>query len=91
MKSPSISTRVLLPALLLISLGRPLAAVEPSLFERLSAQAPGLDREVLRLALNADRCARARGEAEKNFLTVIDYSLPSTTPGLSITSWWPTV
>ena len=51
---------------------------QPTLFERLHSQAPTLDGRVLGMALNADRCGRARGQARRNILTVIDYSLPST-------------
>lgn len=41
--------------------------------------APGLRPEVLRLALDAQRCAVARGLVKNpDLLTVIDYSLPST-------------
>jgi hypothetical protein len=48
-------------------------------FEQLSAAAPALDREVLRLALRATTCAQRRGLIESpRTLTVIDYSLPST-------------
>ncbi len=54
------------------------AEAQSTLFETLQAQAPTLDSRVLGMALNADRCARARGQAKKNILTVIDYSLPST-------------
>lgn len=47
--------------------------------ERLSASAPGLRRDVLRLALSARETAAERGLVRKgDLLTVIDYSLPST-------------
>jgi hypothetical protein len=53
-------------------------AVETTL-ERLAANAPSLDRDVLRLALQARERATASGLAKKSeLLTVIDYSLPST-------------
>lgn len=49
------------------------------LFSTLRRAAPRLDQEVLRLALDATRCARHRGEAvRRSVLAVIDYSLPST-------------
>lgn len=55
----------------------PAAAGE--LTERLQQQAPGLKREVLELALSAQDCARASGQAPRaRRLAVIDYSLPST-------------
>lgn len=48
---------------------------------RLLHQAPGLKREVLELALSAQDCARAAGQAPRaRRLAVIDYSLPSTEP-----------
>ena len=51
--------------------------------ERLSAKAPELERDVLRLALAARQRATAGGLARKaELLTVIDYSLPSTTKRL---------
>jgi hypothetical protein len=50
---------------------------------RLLQQAPGLKREVLELALSAQECARAAGQAPRaRRLAVIDYSLPSTEPRL---------
>lgn len=54
------------------------AESQSTLFDSLQAQAPTLDGRILGMALNADRCARARGLAKRNQLTVIDYSLPST-------------
>lgn len=61
------------------------AAVAPAVdvleatLERLSANAPSLERDVLRLALQARERATASGLARKSeLLTVIDYSLPST-------------
>jgi hypothetical protein len=48
---------------------------------RLLQQAPGLEPEVLELALSAQECARASGQAPRaRRLAVIDYSLPSTEP-----------
>ena len=55
-----------------------MAEAQSTLFDTLQAQAPTLDGRILGMALNADRCARARGLAKRNQLTVIDYSLPST-------------
>lgn len=49
------------------------------LFSALRRAAPRLDPEVLRLALDATRCARGRGvTVRRPVLAVIDYSLPST-------------
>ena len=53
-----------------------------SLWSDLTAEAPRLNPEVLRLALNAVECARIEGASDTTILTVIDYSLPSTTPRL---------
>lgn len=56
------------------------AAVEGSVSaasERLSAHAPELARDVLHLGLRAFYTARCRGEAHKDVLSIIDYSLPS--------------
>lgn len=47
------------------------------LLERLSAAAPDLDREALRHALAALRCALGNGAAPAERLAVIDYALPS--------------
>jgi hypothetical protein len=58
------------------------AAHAGSLFAELAATAPELDREVLRLALDAVACARADRTSDSTVLTVIDYSLPSTVPRL---------
>lgn len=68
---------LLLPAMLLAS--------DDSLVRTLARQAPGLRPEVLRLALDAVHAADARGLVRRsNLLTVIDYSLPSTTPRLFV-------
>lgn len=49
----------------------------------LVAQAPGLNANVLRLGLDALNHAARRGLVARNdILTVIDYSMPSTTPRL---------
>lgn len=54
-----------------------------SLIASLVKQAPGLRGEVLRLAIGASRCAAERGLVKRrNLLTVIDYSMPSSTPRL---------
>jgi hypothetical protein len=72
--------RLLLPLMVFAALP---AAADDDLLARLAGQAPGLDRKVLSLALEASDCARqgalAPG-AEK--LAVIDYSKPSTEPRL---------
>ncbi len=48
-------------------------------------QAPGLRADVLTLALDATRCAGARGlVSRRNILAVIDYSLPSSQPRLFV-------
>ena len=48
-------------------------------------QAPGLQANVLRLALDATGCAAERGLVKRrDLLTVIDYSLPSTQPRLFV-------
>lgn len=49
----------------------------PSLFDRLSAAAPQLNREALKQALNATHCATRNGLGEAERLAVIDFSLPS--------------
>lgn len=73
---------MLLPFTLLLALSsgpasRP-AHVDP-LLGRLSTSAPGVDRSVLALALQARRCAVIRGVAAPSLrLAVIDYSRPST-------------
>jgi hypothetical protein len=54
-----------------------------SLVRSLLTQAPGLKADVLRLALNATRCASEKGLVKRpDLLTVIDYSLPSDKPRL---------
>lgn len=54
-----------------------------SLVSSLLRQAPGLNAEVLRMALRATGCAAEQGRVKrKDLLTVIDYSLPSTEPRL---------
>jgi hypothetical protein len=56
----------------------PVQAGDDGLLARLRSQAPGLDRQVLRLALDALRCAQADGMSAVERLAVIDYSRPST-------------
>lgn len=64
-----------------------LAATEPTLAERLVAAAPAADPEVIALAVQAQRCAVAHGEAAPpQRLAVIDYSRPSTEPRLWVFS-----
>ena len=65
-----------------VALWATLTAGATSLFDDLAAQAPNLDREVLRFALDAVDCAAADTTSDSNVLTVIDYSLPSTAPRL---------
>jgi len=50
----------------------------------LAPPAPGLDPQVLDLALKAASRAQEQGFGQKNILAVIDYSLPSTTKRLWI-------
>ncbi len=72
--APGRAALVASPALV-VRRGEPLDAT----VERLAAHAPGLRRDVLRLALEARLAALARGLAKRtDVLTVIDYSLPST-------------
>ena len=57
----------------------PAAELLDATIDRLAANAPGLKRDVLRLALVARDAAAKDGLAKKEeLLTVIDYSLPST-------------
>lgn len=62
------------------------ATTEPSpLLSSLLGQAPGLRREVLRMALDATEKAATRGLVKRrDLLTVIDYSLPSSQPRLFV-------
>ena len=56
-----------------------------SLMNTLLDQAPGLTREVLRLALEASNCAAQRGLLKRrDLLTVIDYSIASSEPRMFI-------
>lgn len=56
-----------------------------ALASSLLRQAPGLRREVLRLALDAAQTAGDRGLVRRrDVITVIDYSLPSTQPRLFV-------
>ncbi|HVI57975.1 MAG TPA: murein L,D-transpeptidase catalytic domain family protein [Luteimonas sp.] len=56
----------------------PVAAAAQDLLQRLSSVAPGLDREVLALALDATDCAVAgKAAARPHRLAVIDYTRPS--------------
>jgi hypothetical protein len=59
------------------------ATADPLLRDRLLSDAPGLDPEVLDLALDARDCAAASGRAPAAArIAVIDYSRPSTEPRL---------
>ncbi|HEV8239294.1 MAG TPA: murein L,D-transpeptidase catalytic domain family protein [Thermoanaerobaculia bacterium] len=61
----------------------PAAELLDATIDRLAANAPGLKRDVLRLALAARDTAAHEGLCKKEeLLTVIDYSLPSTTKRL---------
>lgn len=79
-----VSLAVLLFPLALHAKTEPCGGNAPeSLVSSLLKQAPGLRGEVLRLALNASRCAASKGYVRKQeLLTVIDYSLPSDKPRL---------
>lgn len=56
-----------------------------SLVKSLLRQAPGLRAEVLRMAMKAAQAAEEEGlVTRRNVLTVIDYSLPSSTPRLFV-------
>lgn len=56
-----------------------------SLMSALIDQAPGLTREVLRLALEASNCAVQRGLVKRrDLLTVIDYSISSSEPRMFV-------
>ena len=56
-----------------------------SLVTSLVRQAPGLRSDVLKLALGAEQCAAHQGLVKRtDLLTVIDYSLPSSTPRLFV-------
>ena len=57
-------------------------ATAGSLLDDVGSEAPDLNRDVPRLALNAVECARVEGTSDSHLLTVIDYSLPSTEPRL---------
>lgn len=54
------------------------------LLEKFSELAPSADRNVIKLALEATRCASASGIAQPQRLAVIDYSRPSHEPRLWI-------
>lgn len=47
-------------------------------YKNILKQAPGLNPEVLELALTANECVKSKGLNKKNKLTILDYSLPST-------------
>ncbi len=79
-RPPAAAVRTLLVATAV--LGFALSGGAGTLESDLAGAAPELDREVLRLALDAVECARADGTADSTVLTVIDYSLPSTEPRL---------
>jgi hypothetical protein len=61
------------------------ATPSESLVSSLMSQAPGLHATVLKLALNAERCALDQGLVKRrDLLTVIDYSIASTQPRLFV-------
>lgn len=61
------------------------ASVTEASMSPLLRQAPGLRKEVLRLALDAAVCAAERGLVKRrDLLSVIDYSLPSSQPRLFV-------
>lgn len=61
------------------------ASVTEASMSPLLRQAPGLRKEVLRLALDATLCAAERGLVKRrDLVTVIDYSLPSSQPRLFV-------
>lgn len=60
------------------------ASTERELVERLSSEAPALQREVLERAVAAMQCAVNSGMESAERLAVIDFSLPSSEPRLWI-------
>lgn len=73
----AVALALLFPAIVLAS--------DESVVRTLARQAPGLRADVLRLALDAAQAAGAKGLVRRSdLLTVIDYSLPSTTPRLFV-------
>jgi hypothetical protein len=60
------------------------ASTERELLERLSIEAPTLQREVLEKAVAAMQCAVSSGMESAERLAVIDFSLPSSEPRLWI-------
>lgn len=62
--------------------GEPCVSPVPdAMIQSLASQAPALKTSVLRMALDASRCAAAQGLVKRrDLLTVIDYSIPSTEP-----------
>jgi hypothetical protein len=82
MAAAAVAVRVTVPAALAPvapAAVAPAADLLDATLDRLTANAPGLKRDVLRLALVARDAAAHQGLARKDeLLTVIDYSLPST-------------
>lgn len=77
--------RLAFPIILLtaLSLAPVPQATAAGLAQTLRQLAPELSPQVIDLALDAQRCARAQGEVDEvERLAVIDYSLPSTEPRL---------
>lgn len=74
--------RRVIPLLLLVTIPAHAAESVDALLAELRAEAPSIDSQVLRLALEASDCAEDRDLGDNSILTVIDYSLPSTEPRL---------
>lgn len=78
----------LLPAILILVLFSPAVLAEPAaspgLLQKLSAQAPALQKDALRKAVAAMTCAVNSGMEAADRLAVIDFSLPSSEPRLWI-------
>lgn len=89
MKRPLIASAVFALYAALSASAEPPAGCKGSVTEAsmspLLRQAPGLRKEVLRLALDATGCAAERGLIKRrDLVTVIDYSLPSSQPRLFV-------
>jgi hypothetical protein len=80
--------RRLLPAILTIGLFSSAALAEPGsypvLVQKLSTQAPALQKDALKKAVAAMTCAVNSGMEQADRLAIIDFSLPSSEPRLWI-------
>lgn len=78
------SKRVAVAAVLMLSAltGTAKTACADSLESALVQAAPGVNPNVIRLAMHASQCSGMQGSASATRLAVIDYSLPSTEPRL---------